>query len=170
MTASLAFAGQNLSSKKVMVAPDECRFRAHEWQVDVSVAGRTGMINSHSGYEGIGGNLGISYFFTKYLGVGIDNSVGGGFLTGKPSTAYDQFQADLLVRYPICAFNFTPYIMIGGGSSWAVVTQGNGNLGGGLEYRFTPNVGLFADCRWLYGTDRGVLSEALPRVGIRFAF
>jgi hypothetical protein len=169
-TASVSMAGQAVSSKKVVVAPDDCRFRANEWQVDVSVAGRTGMINSHSGYEGIGGNLGISYFFTKYLGIGIDNSVGGGFLTGHPAAGYDQFQADLLVRYPICAFNLAPYIMVGGGSSWSDVTQGNGNLGGGLEYRFTPNVGLFADCRWLYGTGRGVLSEALPRVGLRFAF
>ena len=62
--------------------------------------------------------------------------------------------------------------MVGGGGNWTQnVSQGNGNVGGGLEYRLTRNVGLFADCRWLYGSNAASrLSAALPRAGVRLAF
>ncbi len=171
-TASMSFAGQAVSSKKVVVAADDCRFRANEWQIDASVVGAGGNYNNQSG-GGVGGNLGVNYFFSKYIGVGIDDSVGG-FWPSSNSAAQgvDSLQADLLLRYPICSWNLAPYLMVGGGASWGSASQGDGNVGAGLEYRFTPNVGLFADCRWLYGgsTSAGQLSMALPRVGLRFAF
>ncbi|MEI6416684.1 MAG: hypothetical protein WCO92_03075, partial [Verrucomicrobiota bacterium] len=60
---------------------------------------------------------------------------------------------------------------------WGANSQGVGNLGGGVEYRLTPNVGFFMDCRWLYGTSdfcdstKGdVISMTLTRIGMRFAF
>jgi len=172
MTASLSSAGQAVSSKKVVVAPDDCRFRANEWQVDASVVGAGGNYNNKSG-GGVGGNVGVNYFFTKFIGIGVDDSVGGFWPSSNSGVqGVDSLQADLLVRYPICAWNLAPYLMIGGGASWGTASQGDGNVGGGVEYRFTPNIGLFADCRWLYGgsTSAGQLSMALPRVGLRFAF
>jgi hypothetical protein len=171
-TASVSMAGQAVSSKKVVVAPDDCRFRANEWQVDTSVVGAGGIYNNKSG-GGVGGNLGVNYFFTKFIGVGLDDSIGGFWPTHNGGgQAVDSLQADLLVRYPICAWNLAPYLMVGGGASWGTASQGDGNIGGGIEYRVTPNVGLFADCRWLYGgaTNTGQFSMALPRVGLRFAF
>lgn len=171
-TASLSFAGQAVSSKKVVVAADDCRFRANEWQIDVAAAGAAGNYNNKSG-GGVGGNLGVNYFFSKYIGIGVDNTVGGFWpWQGAGATGVDSLQADLLLRYPICSWNLAPYLMVGGGASWGNATQGDGNVGAGLEYRFTPNVGLFADCRWLYGgsANGGQLSMALPRVGLRFAF
>ena len=165
-TAATSFAGQAVS-KKVVVPADNCRFHANEWQIDASVVGAGGTYKGQSG-QGIGGNLGVNYFFTQYLGIGVDNSIGGYKKTSTSGAqAVDSLQGDLLFRLPICSWNLAPYAMVGGGGNWGPVSQGNGNVGGGLEYRFCPNVGLFADCRWLYGAN---LSMALPRVGLRFAF
>lgn len=166
-TAATSFAGE--ASKKVMPS-DDCRFRAKEWQVDISTVGQVGVYNG-TGKQGLGGNLGFNYFFSKYFGIGFDNSVGGQRNTGLTGftgmQGYYGVQADLLFRYPICSWNLAPYLMVGGGGMWGASSQGDGNLGGGLEYRFNPNIGLFADCRWVYGTG---LNMALPRVGLRFAF
>ncbi|MFI0347224.1 MAG: hypothetical protein ACH346_00420 [Chthoniobacterales bacterium] len=172
-TAATSFAGTAVSSKKVVVAPaDDSRFRAKEWQVDAAVVGAGGTYNSNSG-QGIGGGLGVNYFFSQYFGVGVDNSVGGyEKVAGHGAEAVDSLQADLIARYPISSWNLAPYAMIGGGANWGSATQGDGNVGAGLEYRFTPNFGIFGDCRWLYGGNTGGarLSMALPRVGVRFAF
>ena len=168
--AATSFAGQAVS-KKVVVPTDDCRFHANEWQIDASVVGAAGTYHSEN-FQGIGGNLGVNHYFSKYVGIGIDNSVGGATHCGSTPEGFDSLQADLLLRYPICSWNLAPYAMIGGGATWCCASQGDGNIGGGLEYRFTPNVGLFADCRWLYGGNSGgaTLSMALPRVGFRFAF
>lgn len=171
-TAVTSFAGERVSSKKVVVPADECRFRANEWQIDASVVGAGGNYNGKSG-GGVGGNLGVNYFFTKYIGVGIDDSVGGFWpWSGAGAVGVDSLQADLLLRYPICAWNLAPYLMVGGGATWGPASQGDGNVGGGIEWRFAQNVGLFADCRWLYGSGapNGNLSMAYPRVGLRFNF
>lgn len=150
VSASL-FAGSESASKKVVPSTEECRFRANEWQVDVAVVGAAGTFQG-SPSESIGGNFGINYFFTQYLGFGVDNSVSG---YGKPNAinASDRLQADLLLRYPICCWNLAPYLMVGGGASWDTVSQGNGNVGCGFDYRLTRNVALFGDCRWLYGSS-----------------
>lgn len=171
-TAATSFAGQAVSSKKVVVAPDDCRFRAGEWQIDTAVVGAGGTYNSNSG-QGIGGGLGMNHYFSQYFGIGIDNSVGAyQNCSNRSVIGVDSLQADLLARYPICAWNLAPYAMIGGGANWGSATQGDGNVGLGLEYRVSRNVGLFADCRWLYGGSEGgaKLSMALPRLGLRFAF
>lgn len=166
-TAATSFAGE---TTKTVIPAEDCRFRANEWQVDLSTVGQVG-VYSNTGKQGLGGNLGINYFFSKYFGVGFDNSVGGQRNAGLSGLngmqGYYNLQGDLLARYPICSWNLSPYIMVGGGGLWGPYSQGDGNVGGGLEYRFNQNVGVFADCRWLFGTG---LSMALPRVGLRFAF
>lgn len=167
-------AGEALSSKKVVIAPEECRFHAKEWQIDTATVGTAGTYGGTS-FEGLGGNLGVNYFFSKYFGIGVDNSVGSERRTGLTGfdglQAYDTLQADLLARYPICSWNLAPYAMLGGGAHWGNASQGEGNVGGGIEYRALKNAALFADCRWLYG-DNGskALSAAMPRIGIRFIF
>jgi len=170
-TAAASFAGETASSKKVVVPADDCRFRAHEWQIDASTVGAAGVYNGQS-KQGLGGNWGVNYFFTKYLGVGIDDSVGSvrnaGFSGFDGLQAGDSLQADLLLRYPLCAWNLAPYVMVGGGGRWGPASQGDGNAGGGIEWRVLEHAGLFADCRWLYGSAG--LSMALPRVGIRVNF
>jgi len=173
-TTCLCCAGESISPKTVVLPTNDCRFHAHEWQIDSSTAGLVGFSQGKS-KQGLGGNLGVSYFFSKYLGFGIDDSVGSGHRAGMTGFsglhAYTCLQADLYLRYPICAWNLAPYAMIGGGATWGPSSQGDGNIGGGAEWRFMKNLGFFADCRWLYGNNGSlILSQALPRVGLRFAF
>jgi len=166
-TASLSFAGTSVTdSKKVIVAPMEgYLFNANEWQVDVYAAGAAGRFNHHS-YNGFGGGLGLSYFFTRYFGIGIDDTLGS--LNGN-GHAYDNFSGNLIARLPIESWHLAPYGFAGGGATWGNhATAGNGDVGVGLEYRFTKNIGIFVDSRYLYGSRS--LSETLSRAGVRFAF
>jgi len=166
-TIATSFAGTTVSdSKKVVVAPVEgYLFNANEWQVDAFVAGAAGRFN-HQKYNGVGGGLGLSYFFTRYFGVGIDDTLGS--LNGNGHT-YDNCSGNLIARLPIESWHLAPYGFAGGGATWGNhATAGNGDVGAGLEYRFTRNIGLFVDSRYLYGSRS--LSETLSRAGVRFAF
>ena len=146
-TAATSFAGQ--SSKKVVVAPQQDLFRAGEVQLDVFAAGAAGNYNGGS-VNGFGGGLGLSYFFTKYFGLGIDNTLTS--LNGN-GHVYNSTQADIIARYPIESWHLAPYALVGGGATWGTQSQGNGNVGGGLEYRINRGIGLFADSRFIYGNN-----------------
>ncbi len=161
-TAATSFAGQ--SSKKVVVAPQQELFRAGEVQLDVFAAGAAGNYQGGS-VNGFGGGLGLSYFFTKYFGLGIDNTLTS--LNGN-GHVYNSTQADIIARYPIESWHLAPYALVGGGATWGTQSQGNGNVGGGLEYRINRGIGLFADSRYIYGNNG--LNETLTRAGLRFIF
>jgi hypothetical protein len=171
-TAATSFAGTD--SKKVVVAPQQDLFRAGEFQVDAAAVGAAGHYYNpggpnHNNIGAFGGNLGLSYFLTKYFGLGIDNSLGGCVGGNGVSGAVDNLQGQLIARYPIESLHLAPYALVGGGATWANYQgQGNGNVGGGVEYRINRGLGLFGDYRWLYG-NKG-LSENLFRAGVRFVF
>jgi hypothetical protein len=163
-----AFAGTE--SKTVAPAPQAPAelFRAGEIQIDASFTAMLGQFDNRSA-NGLGGTLGVNYFFTRYFGIGIDNSLGGAVGAGSIGGVFDSLQAEVIARYPLDSIHLAPYAMIGGGATWGNFRgQGNGNLGGGLEYRISPNIGTFIDCRYLYG-NKG-LNESLSRIGLRFAF
>jgi len=162
-----AMAGTGVTdSKKIVTTPTNAYlFNANEWQVDAYVAGAAGRFN-HLTYNGIGGGLGVSYFYTRYFGIGVDDTLGTLNSTGR---AYDNFSGNLIGRIPIESWHLAPYAFAGGGATWGKqVTAGNGDVGVGLEYRFTPHVGLFVDSRYLYGSR--LLNETLSRAGLRVAF
>ena len=163
-SAATSFAGTAVSSKKVVVAPQQDLFRAGELQVDVFAAGAAGNYNGGS-VNGFGGGLGLSYFVTKYFGLGIDDTLSS--LNGNGST-YNSTQADLIGRLPLENLHLAPYALVGGGATWGTKSQGDGNVGVGLDYRINHTVGLFVDSRFLYGNNG--LSESLTRAGLRFAF
>jgi hypothetical protein len=178
-TAATTFAGD--VSKKVVVAPQsQDLFRAGEFDLDVFAAGAAGNYNqttttkkgnrsvsktSSTSVTGFGGGLGATYFVTKYIGLEADDTLAS--LNGNGRT-YNSTQADIIVRYPFESLHLAPYALVGGGATWGNQTQGDGNVGLGLDYRFTRNVGIFADSRYLYGNNG--LSETLTRAGLRFAF
>jgi len=164
-TAATTFAGD--VSKKVVVAPQpEQLFRAGEVDVDAFFAGAAGRFNGKNA-NGVGGGLGASYFFTRYFGIGIDDTLGG--LSTATGKVFDNLQGNLIGRLPIESWHLAPYIEVGGGSTWGNnKAQGNGNVGGGLEYRFNRTIGMFVDSRYIYGSNG--LNESLERVGFRFAF
>jgi hypothetical protein len=163
-TAATSFAGQAVSSKKVVVAPMEDLFRAGEIQLDAFAAGAAGNYGGGS-VNGFGGGLGLNYFITKYIGVGVDDTLSS--LNGNGHT-YNSTQADIIARYPIESWHLAPYAMVGGGATWGTKSQGDGNVGVGAEYRINRGIGIFADSRYLYGNNG--LNESLTRAGLRFIF
>ncbi len=159
-----AFAGTDAKTfkDKVVVEPT-CLFRANELQVDAFASG----LFYNGGRPAWGGGLGVNYFFTKFIGIGVEQDV----VARRGETTEWATIGNLFVRYPICSINLAPYAMIGGGGSYGCKRDGHGfgHIGGGLEYRLTSNIGLFSDARWIYSGDEPK-SGVLGRAGVRFAF
>lgn len=163
-----AFAGTSAKTftQPVTPAPD-CKFRDQELQVDAFAAGAF----YNQGRPGWGGGLGVNYFFTKFIGIGVEQDIlGRQNVNGSGSYAEWATSGNLFLRYPICSLNLAPYALVGGGAAYGSnVGHGFGNVGGGLEYRLTNNIGLFSDARWVYSSEEPK-SAVLGRAGLRFAF
>lgn len=183
--ASTSFAGTQVyaPAKEVKeIIPVEGCFLDQELQIDVFGAYVDGNANVHAGYirdHGWGGGIGINYFFTRNIGIGVDgiwfygkeNAAAG---EGDDHKAFHNVTGSLIFRFPIDEACFAPYLFVGGGfhvdgDQWA-----SAHAGVGLEYRVVPNkVGLFIDGRWTYFGDRyghGDQNNFLGKAGIRFVF
>jgi len=102
----------------------------------------------------------------------------------------------LTLRYPIPCTRFAPYVFAGGGAIFGggqrainvaetevgegfdvirthgftdAETEGIGQFGGGLEFRFTPHIGWMADFSWNV-VDGPQNNFGMARSGINFAF
>jgi hypothetical protein len=156
-------------------------FKDQEFQIDLygsitelSSGNREGLFNTPR--RGGGGGLGADYFFIKYIGIGIDGDV---------SSAHKDMWSTtgkIIFRLP---FDFgglcvAPYVYAGGGGIFANNQYGNDSanvgafvLGGGLEYRFTPRFGFFAEGKYSWASDSGShpdLSNATGRFGFKITF
>ena len=151
-------------------APEGTLFRAGEASLDlfgtVSVGQET--INHISkqrvvddGRLGLG--LGGNYFFTRYVGLGAD-----GYTENTQHSFVDNGSGNLIVRFPIDSIHLAPYVYGGAGYQFDPSELWFGQLGGGLEVRFTPNVGLFADARYVF-TDE-TKNFGVGRLGLRCSF
>lgn len=152
------------ASKKEVVPVEECRFRDSEFQIDAFYSGFFGGRGTRFS-TGSGGGFGLNYFFAKYFGVGYEAQ----WYSNDGKAQHLPLSGNFFIRYPICAWNLAPYIMVGGGGSWASGESGLGfgNVGAGVEYRFTNHIGLFVDGRYFYG---GTGNVANLRSGLRYAF
>ena len=159
-----AFAGTEAKSfkDKVPLAPEECKFRDMEFQVDAFYTGFFGGRGSAFS-TGSGGGVGLNFFFAKYFGIGYEAA----WYSNNGTAEHLPLAGNFFLRYPICSLNLAPYVMVGGGAAWDGDCLGYGNVGGGLEYRITKNIGIFADGRYFYG---GVGNVANLRSGLRIAF
>jgi len=183
MVASTAFAGDDTvgkESKAPVPALAPC-FKDQEFQVDLwggltelSSGNRAGLFDTPR--RGGGGGLGVNYFFIRYLGIGVDADL---------DSAHHELwnaTAKLIVRVP---FDFgglclAPYVYSGGGGAFANSQYGNDSasvgafmLGGGLEYRITQNIGLFAEGRYTWAGESNShpdLTAASGRFGLRISF
>ncbi|MEI8386487.1 MAG: hypothetical protein WCG76_02705 [Verrucomicrobiota bacterium] len=160
-----AFAGTSAKTfkDKVVVEPT-CKFRDMEFQIDTFYSGVVGTRNSTLG-TGSGGGLGLNFFFAKYFGIGWEGSL----YSNQGTASWMPVNGNFFVRFPICAINLAPYVMVGGGADFQRnrASIGYGNVGAGVEYRITNNIGLFTDGRYMYGGSGNV---ANIRGGLRFAF
>lgn len=111
----------------------------------------------------LGAGLGLSYFITRNLGIGADV-----YSENTTGALVDSASANLILRLPLGKSGFAPYVFGGGGRQFDMAQAWFGQVGGGMEYRFTPHVGAFVDVR-------GVLPDetkyyGVGRLGVRFAF
>lgn len=126
-----------------------------------SIDGFASVVTSDFNNEKLGYGVGVNYFFTDNLGVGVEA------LTDRLDTDIAA-GANLIYRIPIG--QSAPYVFAGGGYDWET-EQVNISVGVGLEHRFTEHWGIFGDARLLKdieGTDTP--SAAFARLGIRIAF
>ena len=160
-----AFAGDGKSFKEVktVVTPaPPCRFRDMEWQVDGFYSAFFGGNDSRF-HTGSGGGFGVNFFFLRYFGIGYEAQ----WYDNHGTVEHLPIGGNFFVRYPICSLNLAPYVLVGGGGAWDHTGTGYGNVGLGLEYRFTDHIGAFVDGRYFYG---GTGNVGNLRAGMRFAF
>jgi hypothetical protein len=193
--ASAAFAGptevrSSNKDKVVQQARTEVScFNDREWNFDLfGLYGFTGNSWTEDRYLQAdhiwGGGVGVSYFFMRYLGAGID-----GWAAGAHGDTFGQVTGNLIMRYPIPNTCFAPYGYLGGGVIFSGSDVGNaivkgksvstvadrsdaegvGKGGIGIEYRFTPRIGVINDFSWnvVNGPHN---NYGMLRAGIRFAF
>jgi len=111
----------------------------------------------------LGAGLGLSYFFTRNVGIGAEaysEDISGPFI--------DSASANLIARFPIGESGFAPYVFGGGGHQFDLNKVSFGQAGGGVEFRFTPKVGVFTDVRMVWPNETKYYGVA--RLGLRFAF
>jgi hypothetical protein len=197
-----AFAGEPtyVPSSKTYKAPEPivC-FSEHEWQVDLFGQYSVGEGPHQAGIfrdHGWGGGIGINYFFTRNLGLGVDAA----WLYAKESdislsprellrerirdrfddsndndhTTIHNFSGSLIWRFPLDEHCLAPYIYVGGGCHVDGEQWASAHGGVGVEYRIQPQkYGVFLDGRWTYLGDRfghGDLNFFSTRLGFRFIF
>lgn len=146
-------------------------FSANELSLDLGAsytAGEHGLGNLFKtdikGSRGTwGGDLGLNYFITRVIGLSADVDMpdNGGNLV-------DAVLGNLIVRLPLGESGFAPYLFGGGGRTTDRAWEWVGQAGLGLEFRFSHNLGLFGDGRYIWpqhGSD-----ALLLRAGVRIVF
>ena len=170
--ASTAFAGTSVVSSKEFkqpVATTAC-FQDQELTLDLAYSYNDAIKGGNHGYfhDRSGGGAGLSYFFARYFGVGVE---GNWFKGGPDNAVLHQLTGNVILRYPlemrgVCA---APYIFGGGGEIFDGKRTSLFDAGVGLEIRLTPRVGIFSDWRYNFtSNDRGNLDTT--RAGVRFVF
>jgi high affinity Mn2+ porin len=182
-----AFAGEQIDNDLVAPAPSASHFRSNEISVGVfgNYLDTYGENHQGIGDHALGGGLEASYFYFKYLGLSVDGDAFneipgdnfGGTVTG-----------NLILRLPLDDylpnFHLAPYLFGGAGrfyservglpSSTPGVQRYVGrsgilaDVGGGIEYRFNPNLGIFADARYNFAANSRN-DFITTRAGIRYA-
>jgi len=111
----------------------------------------------------LGAGAGINYFITRNIGIGAEaysENITGPFV--------DSASANLTLRLPLGQSGFAPYVFGGGGRHFDPVKTWFGQAGAGMEYRFTPHIGVFLDARGVVPNETKYYGVA--RLGMRFAF
>jgi hypothetical protein len=110
-----------------------------------------------------GAGAGLNYFITRYIGIGAE-----AYSQNTTGTFIDSASANLMLRLPLGQSGFAPYILGGGGHQFDQTDFWFGQAGGGMEYRFCRNVGIFLDARAVWPNE--TKNYGVARLGLRFAF
>ncbi|MEI6561268.1 MAG: hypothetical protein WCO68_04185 [Verrucomicrobiota bacterium] len=123
--------------------------------------------------DGNGGGVGVNYFCQRYFGVDVEGNWWKGNQPNKnDKDVVSQATANLIVRYPMefTSFGVAPYLLGGGGVLFSGQNCGFSDVGAGVEFRVTPQVGIFSDWRWNFITGGNRNDVSTTRAGIRFVF
>jgi hypothetical protein len=114
-----------------------------------------------------GGGAGLNYFFTSLLGAGADFNA-----SAKPGNdqSFDDVLGHVDLRLPLWNTGLAPYISGMGGRGMSPTWQWVYGGGVGLEYRFNPLTGIFAEARYLWSNESTALNSLTLRVGLRLVF
>ena len=110
---------------------------------------------------GAGG--GINYFMSRNFGIGVD-----GYSENTSGPFVDNVSANLILRFPLGQSGFSPYIFGGGGYQFDQAKLWSGQAGVGMEYRFTPHMGIFLDARGVLPNETKYYG--VGRLGMRMSF
>lgn len=161
-----AFAGPGKTFKeKIIVEPEPELFRDTEIQIDGfyhQFFAKPTHSQDHIIRNGAGGGFGVNFIFARYFGVGVEN-----FWTSNNDDSPYHLNGYGILRYPIDSLHIAPYGLVGGGAGLGNFSYGYFTVGGGLEIRFTPNIGTFVDSRWYVGNPA---NGSDLRAGVRLSF
>jgi hypothetical protein len=118
--------------------------------------------NVKNGARG-GVGAGVNYFICRYVGIGAEaysENTSGPFI--------DNASGNLIVRVPLGQSGFAPYVYGGGGYQFDSLKAGFIQAGAGMEFRFTPHIGLFTDARFVVPNKTSFYG--VGRAGLRIAF
>jgi hypothetical protein len=109
-----------------------------------------------------GGGVGLQYFTSRVIGLGVSThweNFGGSF--------FDNVNGELYLRIPLGRLPIAPYAVGTGGYDFEREGWFGGG-GGGAEWRFSKEVGVFGDIQWFVreGGDRDGIGV---RFGLRLA-
>jgi hypothetical protein len=111
----------------------------------------------------LGAGAGLNFFFLRMLGIGADaysEDTHGNFI--------DKASGNAILRFPVLETGFAPYIFGGAGYAFDREPGKFAQGGGGFEFRFCQNIGLFIDGRYIFA--HRIDNYGLARAGLRIAF
>jgi hypothetical protein len=137
-------------------------FPAHQLSLEAFGTYATRNREGSSGNDG-GGGLGLTYFFTRYIGIGADSYI------EEWKWPY-RVNGSAILRLPLPDkfSHLAVYGFGGGGRQFKDIPQFTWHGGGGMEYKFCRRVGIFADAREVFPDKTP--NYTLVRGGMSFGF
>jgi len=147
-----------------------CQYKANELSFSLFGSGTVGETTvrhpslervKRDGRLGAGG--GIQYFFHRNIGIEAE-----AYTENTDHNFIDNVNGNLIGRFPVGSSGVAPYILAGGGRQLDPLYQWCLDAGGGLEWRFSPHVGIFVDGRYVWADK--TKDYGLGRAGLRIGF
>jgi hypothetical protein len=145
-------------------------YRANELSLDGFATGSLGgysinhISNNRIRHNTQGGaGAGVNYFFTRYVGLGVD-----AYSENTSGVFIDNAEGNLILRLPLGESIVAPYVFGGGGHQFDAAKLWFGQAGAGIEFRFCPHIGIFVDARAVFPNETKYYG--VGRAGLRFSF